>query len=225
LDRPVTRYVDTSLWSGPESDYYDDAFFSISGNDGDSWEYYADGHQEIEFTDDPGHIYNLYYPLNITNTGLHEEGWKISAHGKVVDGEIETYAACQYLDVANPLDPPNASFFDYQQFLQAWKVTGTMTDGIQIQEIALTNDFELMQNYPNPFNPTTEISFKIQNDAKVKLTVFNSNGEKVASLVDSKMVKGYHKVNFDATKLNSGVYFYQLNVNGMKNTKKMVLAK
>lgn len=225
LDRPRGNRNTLNEWPEPDTVYWDDAFFSISGNDGDSWEY--DEIVEIDtMSYNPGHVYDLVYATNITMTGtLHEEGWAVSTHGQVVDGQIEMYAASQYYDAANPLAPPVNSFFDHQQFLHAWKITGTMTDGIESERVSLTQDFELMQNYPNPFNPTTEISFNIKNDSRVKLTVFNSNGEQVMSLVDGKMAKGLHKVNFDATQLNSGVYFYQLDVNGMMETKKMVLAK
>lgn len=228
LDRPVNRPTTTEDFAAPESEYFDDGFMSFSCNDGDDWEIPAGGHIEVEFPEEPGHIYNLYYAQNVTGTGtLHEEGWTCSATGKIVDGNVEVYMASQYYDVANPLDPPVESFFDYQQFLHLWKVTGAISDttGISAEPVDLDMDYELMQNYPNPFNPSTEISFKIQNDANVKLNVFNSNGETVVSLVDGKMAKGLHKVNFDATKLNSGVYFYQLDVNGMTQTKKMVLAK
>ncbi|MBN2789018.1 MAG: T9SS type A sorting domain-containing protein [Candidatus Delongbacteria bacterium] len=222
LDRPVGRTT-LNEWPEPDTVYYDDGFMSFSGNDGDTWEY----QDHVEVTDYiPGKTFNLYYATNVTNTNtLHEEGWTVTTNGKITEGAIEVYAANQYYDAANPLEPPVNSFFDHQQFLHAWKITGTLTDGIQSEHTALDMDFELMQNYPNPFNPSTEISFNIMNDANIKLTVFNSNGETVASLIDGKMAKGLHKVNFDATKLNSGVYFYQLDVNGILSTKKMVLAK
>ncbi|MBN2789665.1 MAG: T9SS type A sorting domain-containing protein, partial [Candidatus Delongbacteria bacterium] len=60
---------------------------------------------------------------------------------------------------------------------------------------------------------------------KVNLTVFNVAGEKVASLVDDKLEKGFHKVNFDASMLNSGVYYYKLVTPETSITKKMVLVK
>ncbi|HXK50490.1 MAG TPA: T9SS type A sorting domain-containing protein, partial [Clostridiales bacterium] len=86
-------------------------------------------------------------------------------------------------------------------------------------------NFNLEQNYPNPFNPVTEIRFSINNDANVKLAVYNIKGELVSNLKNEKMVKGLHTVNFDASNLNSGVYFYKLSVDGMAETKKMVLTK
>ena len=230
LDRPVSRPT-ANPWADGDTVYLDDGFLSFSCNDGDSWE--TETHLEVEMDYNPGHIYNLYYAQNITNTGtLHEQGWTVSSNGKIstvesVEHTIEVYAAHQYWDSANPLDPPVTEFYDHQQFLHAWKITGVISDttGINAESVSLDVDYELMQNYPNPFNPSTEISFKIQKDANVKLTVFNSNGETVVRLADGKMEKGLHRVNFDATKLNSGVYFYQLDVNGMKSTKKLVLAK
>ncbi|MCK4979482.1 MAG: T9SS type A sorting domain-containing protein [Candidatus Delongbacteria bacterium] len=230
LDRPESRPT-PNPWADGDTVYLDDGFLSFSGNDGDTWEIPAGGHHEVELDYNPGHIYNLYYAENVTNTGpLHEQGWTISSNGRIstvdtVPHQIEVYAMSQYYDAANPLAPPVTEFFDHQQFLHAWKITGTLTTGIETQNVSLDMDYELMQNYPNPFNPSTEISFKIENNANVKLTVFNSNGETVVRLADGKMEKGLHRVNFDATKLNSGVYFYQLDVNGMKSTKKMVLAK
>ncbi|MDA3839203.1 MAG: choice-of-anchor J domain-containing protein [Candidatus Delongbacteria bacterium] len=84
---------------------------------------------------------------------------------------------------------------------------------------------ELSQNYPNPFNPTTSINFFSKESGKVNLTVFNVAGEKVASLVNGNLKSGYHKINFDASKLNSGVYYYTLITPKANITKKMVLVK
>ncbi|HIH18449.1 TPA: T9SS type A sorting domain-containing protein [Candidatus Micrarchaeota archaeon] len=85
----------------------------------------------------------------------------------------------------------------------------------------------LQQNYPNPFNPVTTIPFKLQKEAHVKIEVFNVAGEKVATLVDrTQMPGGEHKVQFDASRLPSGVYIYSLTVDGTSaDSKKMVLLK
>ena len=98
------------------------------------------------------------------------------------------------------------------------------TTGINDQPM-IVNGNTLYQNYPNPFNPSTEIKFTLDNQAEVKLTVMNSKGEVVTQLVDKKLNKGIHKVNFNATKLNTGIYFYQLEVDGKSLTKKMLLLK
>jgi len=89
----------------------------------------------------------------------------------------------------------------------------------------VASKFELYQNYPNPFNPTTEISFRLSENSKVKLSVYNTKGLLVRTLIDGKMEKGCHTVNFLASELNSGMYLYRLDVNGNAQTRKMVMLK
>ena len=84
---------------------------------------------------------------------------------------------------------------------------------------------ELYQNYPNPFNPVTTIKFTLRTDCKVKLNVFNYKGQVVKELVNSVLVKGLHKVDFNASELSSGMYFYSLEADNMKLIKKMVLVR
>ena len=98
--------------------------------------------------------------------------------------------------------------------------------------VSLENDllmipdyFSLLQNYPNPFNPRTSIIFDLPEASEVKLTLFNSLGEEVANLFEGYNNAGYHRVEFDAVELPSGVYFYQLKAGRYVETKKMVLMK
>ncbi|HPO57015.1 MAG TPA: SdrD B-like domain-containing protein [Ignavibacteriaceae bacterium] len=86
-------------------------------------------------------------------------------------------------------------------------------------------EFSLSQNYPNPFNPSTVIQFSLKNSEQVKLAVFNVLGETVATLVDEVMSAGTHQVRFDATGLQSGVYFYRISTPSNSVTKKMMLMK
>jgi hypothetical protein len=85
--------------------------------------------------------------------------------------------------------------------------------------------FELAQNYPNPYNPTTTINFTLGQTSNVKLTVFNVLGQKVATLVDSRMNAGQQSVVFDASRLSSGEYFYRLDAGSFSSVKKMMLLK
>jgi hypothetical protein len=89
----------------------------------------------------------------------------------------------------------------------------------------LPHSFELKQNYPNPFNPTTVISWQLAVGSQVKLTVYALNGQKVATLVDEKQPAGTHSVEWDASGLASGVYFYQLEAKKFKQVRKMLLAR
>jgi len=87
-------------------------------------------------------------------------------------------------------------------------------------------DFKLHQNYPNPFNSTTAIIYEIPNSGFVRINVYNSLGQKINELVNSLQSAGKHVVSFDASGLTSGVYYYQLEVNGHKSKlMKMVLIK
>lgn len=85
--------------------------------------------------------------------------------------------------------------------------------------------YELYQNYPNPFNPNTTIAFYLPNDEYVKINVYNTLGELIATLADSRFSRGLHKVDFDAKNLSSGVYIYTLKAGEFFKTRKMILAK
>ena len=89
----------------------------------------------------------------------------------------------------------------------------------------LLQDFELYQNYPNPFNPSTTIKFTLPIESRVKINVYNTIGQLVVTLVDGEMQLGYHEVNFDASRLASGIYLYQLQAGEYNFVKKMILIK
>lgn len=92
-------------------------------------------------------------------------------------------------------------------------------------ESAIPYHTALYQNYPNPFNPVTSIMFSLRTDCKVKLNVFNYKGQVVKEIVNDNLVRGYHKVDFDASNMSSGLYFYTLEADNMKLIKKMVLVR
>lgn len=97
-------------------------------------------------------------------------------------------------------------------------------------EILSPKEFSLAQNYPNPFNPSTAISFSLATDSKVTLKVFNILGQEVSTLINGNYSAGNHKVNFDGSNLNSGVYMYRLDATGIDgktftSVKKMILNK
>jgi hypothetical protein len=85
--------------------------------------------------------------------------------------------------------------------------------------------FALEANWPNPFNPATTLAFTLAETTEARLSVYNLAGTKVATLVDGLAAAGSHQVNFDASNLASGVYFYTLEAAGMSETRKMVLQK
>ncbi len=84
---------------------------------------------------------------------------------------------------------------------------------------------ELLDNYPNPFNPTTTIAYNIAEKGLVKLVVFDMLGKEITTLVNENQNPGSYIANFDASKISSGMYFYQLTASGKIATKKMMVVK
>jgi hypothetical protein len=94
--------------------------------------------------------------------------------------------------------------------------------------VALASDIPTeykMENYPNPFNPVTVINYQLPQDGFVTLKVYDMLGKEVATVVNEYKNAGYYKVNFDATRLTSGVYIYTINANDNLLSKKMLLMK
>ncbi len=85
--------------------------------------------------------------------------------------------------------------------------------------------FQLDQNYPNPFNPSTTIRYGLPGRSHVTLTVFNTLGQQVATLVQGEQEAGYHEVQFDASGFVSGVYLYRLTAGSHVGTKTLVLVR
>ena len=110
--------------------------------------------------------------------------------------------------------------------LKAWCLVlryQTIVGGIQTIEIP--NYYSLAQNYPNPFNPTTSIKFSVPTPEMVTLKIFDVLGREVAVLVNEMKQPGFHTVDFDASSLASGIYFYRIDAGQFTSVKRMVLVK
>jgi len=92
-------------------------------------------------------------------------------------------------------------------------------------ELGLTTEFKLYQNYPNPFNPVTKISYQLKNSGPVNLTIYNPLGQQLISLVNEYQAEGKYNIDFDASSLSSGIYYYKLVANDFIAVKKMILLK
>jgi hypothetical protein len=96
---------------------------------------------------------------------------------------------------------------------------------VNYEELLKPKTFALSQNYPNPFNPSTSIEFSIPQNSVASLKVYDILGKEVATLSDKYYSAGTYIVNFDASHLSSGVYFYKLVAGNYIETKKMILSK
>ncbi|MBN1969207.1 MAG: T9SS type A sorting domain-containing protein [Candidatus Delongbacteria bacterium] len=206
-----------SEWTDPVEFYYFQPH-SVTKKAGSGWEteIVTVEIEEGVFQDFPI-AYNVF-----DEPGIHHEGLSTPSLVPEMDGDnLTVWGVYQVADLTQPLSGA-ADFCDHVQDLYSftWNKVG-------IEELNnVPGTTALAQNYPNPFNPATQISFRVDNAANINLTVFNAAGEKVSELVNGNVNSGIHTVNFDASNLNSGVYFYQLSVNGVaKDTKKMVLTK
>ncbi|OGV07104.1 MAG: hypothetical protein A2499_17785 [Stygiobacter sp. RIFOXYC12_FULL_38_8] len=83
----------------------------------------------------------------------------------------------------------------------------------------------LFQNYPNPFNPSTEITFQLAENSNIHLEIFDVLGRKVVTLAEGHFGKGLHRMNFDASKIPSGIYYYRLIIGNISYCKKMLITK
>jgi hypothetical protein len=116
----------------------------------------------------------------------------------------------------------------YAQQLNFTGQLGILTDVKRFDDAA-PQRFSLEQNYPNPFNPSTKIRFTVPQvgtgHAPSLLKVYDILGREVATLVHEEKPAGTYEINFDATKLSSGVYFYRLQAAGFVETKRMILMR
>ncbi len=168
--------------------------------------------------------------------------WKTATEVNCSGYDIEKYDGWQWQKIGfrkaagNSNSPKTYSFTDdnaksvsektFKYRLKVVDNDGTFkySNVVEIKNPALKG-FELSQNYPNPFNPSTQISFSVASDCKVKLEIFSSTGELVQTLVDETMKAGSYNKNFTANKLPSGVYLYRLSTPVYTSVKKMVIMK
>ena len=115
----------------------------------------------------------------------------------------------------------------WPKYRKNYKNTGYTTVATSVKQIGIEvpQEYLLPQNYPNPFNPSTTISFALPKAGNVSLKVYNAIGEEVAELVNREMNAGVQSINFDASHLSSGLYFYRISAGNFVNVKKMMLLK
>jgi len=142
--------------------------------------------------------------------------------GVVVNWNVRAIDATDTVAVASGFD------FDTRESNTIYRALtlnrGEVTSNEELGGV-MPRTFDLEQNYPNPFNPTTAINYAVPEQSEVRIEVYNVIGRRVATLVDREMAPGNYTVNFDASSLSSGMYFYRLKAGSTLLTKKMTLIK
>ena len=118
----------------------------------------------------------------------------------------------------------SASFKNYNYIIDNWMnfIPVNVEDETGGSKVT---DFQLYQNYPNPFNPSTTIQYSVINKQFVTLKVFDVLGNEIATLVNEEKSAGTYSINFNASNLPSGIYFYKLQAGSFTSSKKMLLLK
>ena len=120
---------------------------------------------------------------------------------------------------------PGDTVYNYCCHSDTLCITTPDCGATDIKDSRIPTQFELLQNFPNPFNPSTTIAFNLPKAGNVKLTVYDPLGREVAVLVDDFRAAGTYRVNFDASALNSGIYFYRIISGEYNQTRKLILLK
>jgi hypothetical protein len=101
--------------------------------------------------------------------------------------------------------------------------------GINPKTSNVPENFALEQNYPNPFNPVTNINYSLPIESKVSIKIFDITGKEIKEIANDLQMAGNYSVQFNASDLSSGTYFYKITAEGERNkfvtTKKMILVK
>ena len=136
-----------------------------------------------------------------------------------------TTAIPQHYSYYDDISDIQASSFVYRLKQIDYNGSFEYSEEVIVNNSVTPDEYFLSQNYPNPFNPSTTISYSISEMEFVTLKVYDFLGSEVAILVDEEKPAGTYKVEWNATDIPSGVYFYKLQTNGFIETKKMMLLK
>ncbi len=164
-----------------------------------------------------------------TATEVNNHGFEIE---RMIDGVWNTIGFREGAGTTS--EPQVYAFTDNNPALNSTQVSyrlkqidysGTFSYSDIIEVTLIPERFSLLQNFPNPFNPSTVISFSLPQRERVTLDVYNLLGQKVTSILNKEMESGSYDINFDASNLSAGIYFYTLRAGSFTSTKKMMLIK
>lgn len=156
----------------------------------------------------PGSSFNLTTIVQMDGAGIVPDNAFGGSTGYKLTGSDSCFAV---------FEGPNGS--------SVYGASGCSGTAVNISNNQIPVKFSLSQNYPNPFNPSTSISYDIPVNGFVKISVYDMLGKEVATLVNDEKTAGSYRVDFNASELSSGTYFYRIKAGEFSDIKKMVLLK
>ena len=134
------------------------------------------------------------------------------------------------IDTSFSITPYSSSDPEDVQYLKELILGLRTNQALEINNLVVPETYFLHQNFPNPFNPITKIRWELPKNEFVNISIYNSNGKLVKTLVNSLQSSGYRTINWDATDnrnkpMTSGLYIYMLQSESYVNTKKMILLR
>jgi hypothetical protein len=160
-----------------------------------------------------------------TATEINNQGFKVFRDGNEIGFVGGSGTTTELRNYSFKDENIKSGIYNYDLVQIDFDGTSHSVGELTIEVKNIPSEFMLEQNYPNPFNPSTTIRYSIPEESFIKLSVYNSLGEKVADIEEAEKPVGYYEVNFDATALPSGIYFYTLSSGKLTATKKMLLLK
>ena len=185
-----------------------DIFMAKSVNNGRSWTEPENVTNTAGGADYP----QVEYGIHLANIG---SDYEIGVFYQMPNFNVETY-------------PPATGYYDYMNYVYVGKYENDLESLSTIngdEKEIVPSSFVLNQNYPNPFNPLTKISYGLDMASNVRLSLYDVRGGFVETLINKRINAGTHDFMLDASHLSSGVYFYTMTVNGVSQTRKLILMK
>jgi len=219
-DNGVTFGSPFTIGSLPSRDeYWFDATYFTMGTGGVDLIYYSDS-----LTGTPSNSSDrLYYTyINLTTPTTYGTPVQISQHWPFWSSRLFIPSIIEYYNSAGDM---GALWVGGPSPYKLYWDGYNLTTRINNNKTETPDKYSLSQNYPNPFNPVTKINFSIPKNGFVTIKIYDILGKEVDVLVNKEYSAGVYSIDYDGSKLSSGVYFYKLCSGNFIETKKMMLVK
>jgi len=162
-------------------------------------------------------VTSVLMPDTVTNLTINNAAGVTLSQATTINGVLHLVAGVFDNTIPFILGPNGSISFEGGSLL--------IPVSVELVNTTIPETFFVEQNYPNPFNPATRIRFGLPSASQVTVKIFNISGQEVAMLFNGHKTAGVYELEFDATNLSSGVYFYQIQAGSNVQVKRMLLLK